>query len=712
MYLELLFENIYHNAIVLREAKVFMDADAIIDAIKDGTMIKLLNGKKNLPAWLKDDVEKNQNIPEIRQCFSKVLNAVSTNINNGINETIYLLIKKSSSLDEMKTIVQTSLDFLIAYALTIKAQWSKDNEFLKAVHEQPYNHNLWDLAEKDLLRAREERLAKKHKGTINNSDDYTTLYEDSTWGLYVPKNQAADSKLASNIEPFEYDGRTFNKTRWCTAASQYHYDSYSNKGKNVFYVIKYFVNGKYTEAWQIAFYMTSSVEIMDKTDCRNYDFLLENAPDALLEKIVCDNELNNELTFKDFKYANTKDIDEFFAIPHRSLWYLYIERKKVDISLDDFTQNWESDLAKEKGFLAADVENDDIQHIGIQFCLEYSRLKKKYPEISQFTIGVYSPTPAMPWEEWLAALKDNTILPDIDVYDFLECGETTAKKYTNLVRACPEMDRKKFTLRKFCSLDADGERFAEIYTNWRNEGKCDGIPFDQAVESYHSGIDPDDVLDYLQAISDNRCLPFPKHIFGPIAYRNCPDKAPLEQAARDAKAGLIPTDILPTIYTIYKREDVINFYRLAQQGAFDDTATLKQFVEYGAENLNDINVLKHQKRLWPTFTIEDCFQVGADKALAISKELYDNNCSKDVTIEDYYTYGAKILGEYAKYKTEFPDAYFTENLEVFDDTYHNPAFKFYLDALVHPEKYKYDYKFSSIDEFIDSEDDHLAALAS
>ena len=48
MYLGLLFENIYHNAIVLREAKVFMDADAIIDAIKDGTMIKLLNGKKNL----------------------------------------------------------------------------------------------------------------------------------------------------------------------------------------------------------------------------------------------------------------------------------------------------------------------------------------------------------------------------------------------------------------------------------------------------------------------------------------------------------------------------------------------------------------------------------------------------------------------------------------------------------------------------------------
>ena len=664
-----IFEQIYESAIVLREAKTFTKASDIIEAIRDGTMIKLLNGKKNLPTWLKVAVDNNEHIPEITECFNIILGAISGNIDNGINETICLLIKKSPSLDVMKEIVKNSKDALVSYALSIKSQWIKNVDIVKEVEANPYDAHTWHEMEKQLIELKSIKSAKKHKTINDNTTLYDTLYEDGIWGLYIPKNQAGDSELASHIMPFEYDGRIHNKTRWCTAAGQNYYDSYSEDG-NCFYVIKYFENGKYTEAWQIAFHTPTEVEIMDKYDCREYTFLLENAPDALLEKIVCDNTLHNNLTLKDFKDSGELDINKFFQVLNRDIWLQYLNTADHAPSLADFQKNYEVEYAIKNNLLADNLTQDDINHYGVSKCKIYTELLKKYKNIDpqKFTIDAYGSAPACPWNNYLSDINDGRISETIDIFDYWECGRDKAIEYSNLIKDDEFEASNTFDLRRYCNLSAEEQKFLNKVREYKKQGKFKGISYAFIMDNLVPGMSFEDNFNYFNAVAEGKCLPFPKHINGIQAYKACENKELLAQAAQDAKMGLIPKDILPTIYIEYNRKDVIDFYRLAQQGAFDDTATLKQFVEYGAENLNDINILKHQNRLWPTFNIEYCFQVGATRALSISRELFNIDCPRNVTLEDYFTYGIDIIKLYKQYKDEFPDAYFTSTLEQFEET--------------------------------------------
>ena len=718
----IIFEQVYNFSTILREAKTFLDADSIINSIKDGTIIKLLNGKKNLPSWLKNDIDNNKNIDEIKYCFSTVLDLISNNPNNGINETIYLLIKKSSSLDEMKTIINKSKDALLAYALSIKSQWIKNVDIAKTVENSPYNEELWHEMEKQLLEIKSKKQAVKHKKILNSSELYDTLYEDGIWGLYIPKSQIGDSELASHICPFEYEGKIYNKTRWCTAAGQNYYDNYSEDG-NCFYVIKYFNNNEYTDAWQIAFWRPDVVEFMDKTDSRNYNFVLDNAPDALLEKIVCDNKLNNRLTLQDFNRLSTEAInnfritnnvqkdalDAFFSIISRDIWVKYVNTVGLDYSLNDFFENYEGKIAKEMGLIDERVSDEDIRTYGAALCKRYTDLLKKYPrvDINYFTPNELHSLPVCPWDEYLSDINDGRIVQGIYITEYWECGREAAQKYSKYINEINDgIASNKFTLYDFTNLSDNGLSLLNKIIEYKKQGKLKNARIEDVLEEYSANIDPVEVLDYLDAVSKGKCLKFPKHIYGPKAYANCARKDLLAQAAQDAEAGLIPDNILPTVYDTYNRDDVIKFYELAKKGAFDNTATLKQYVEYGAQNLNDINILKHQNKLWPTFSIEDCFMVGPDEILKISKELFDNNCDKSFTLDDYYTYGIDVLKAYTYYSELYPDAYFTENLENFYSTFEEPCFKEFIEAINNP-KTDY-YKDYAIDYFKRMQYEHSA----
>lgn len=301
-----LFNKIYESANLFRlqEARILDTPQKVIDAINDEYIIRLLNGKKFLPEWIKVLVkEDSPKLGEFYRLLEKVLNAISNIPNGAINETLCLLIKKSIDLDTMYNIVYDSLDTLSYFCRTAKSQWIHNLDSYDEVMEYDYNQDTWHSFEKEMQDALTLRKSTKNKRSLTPSEKealYNTLYEDDSWGLYTPKSFEGDSVLSSDMEPFESDGKTYNKTRWCTAADKSYYDNYTNNGRNKLYVIKYFEDGLYTEAWQVAFSFEEEVCFMDKEDNENYDFVFESAPDELLSKITFDRK-NLDISLLDFK---------------------------------------------------------------------------------------------------------------------------------------------------------------------------------------------------------------------------------------------------------------------------------------------------------------------------------------------------------------------------------------------------------------------------
>lgn len=692
-----LFEEIYRSACILREAKSFNSSSSIIDAIKDGTMVKLLNGKKNLPEWLKLSIDNNKDIDEIKSCFDKILPAISYDINNGINETICLLIKKSSSLDVMKQIVAQSKDALIAYSTSIKTQWVKTIDIVNQVEAAPYNQDLWRSMEKTLQDVQAKKRAKKHKTVADKSALYDTLYEDADWGLYVPKNQEGDSELASHIEPFEDNGEIYTKTRWCTAAAKSYYNSYTESG-NKLYVIKHFENGKYIDAWQIAFDDVNHVEFMNKSDIFDYDFVMDNAPDALLEKVVCDNEIDNNLTLKDFKNSGEGPINlgRFFSIALRDSWLQYKGSKPNGDLIDYLSTDFEYNYLMNRGLLLENITKD-VYKRNPGKCKRYTDIVRKYNleslKLEDFIKSSYSNND---WARYFNCISEGAIIKDITMDQFMQEGEVSAKQYSQFMTDLAGiLSPSEYSIGEYCHNSSDALQYVLKFIEYRKNNKLKNITYTFAKSVYTRNIPATEIFEFLLAVDEGRC-PTPAegntYIYGPKAYQSIRDKEGLANLASDIKNGLLPNNVPIYLYDQYDRSDVLEYFDLSQKGAFDNTATLDQFVEYGAQNLNDINILKHQKRLWPTFTIVDCFQLGSDRALAISKEMYEKNYPLTATLEDYFTFGDKLL-VYQDYKNRFPGADFTKDIDTFVDAYDDEYFNDFIEFLQNSASWWQEYSY-------------------
>ena len=288
-----LFEEIYRNARLLRlqEAKALNSIEEIYKALKKDASGRryietLLNGKKNLPEWFRT-LADNDNLDLIKQPLEALLSHFKNDQKGNVNYAICLLFRKSDSIDKLKEILRDSMDTLLQYANNVRTDWISKLSTYNDVMTQDYNEELWKKFEKEIQDSSTKKDAARGKKLSKESRNilYDTLYEDSNWGLYVPKSFEGDSELASHIKEFQSDGKTYNKTQWCTAAQAYYFDHYSDKGTKPLYVIKYFENGVYIEAWQIAF-MREHIELMDKRDRRNFDFLFKNAPMELFNNII------------------------------------------------------------------------------------------------------------------------------------------------------------------------------------------------------------------------------------------------------------------------------------------------------------------------------------------------------------------------------------------------------------------------------------------
>lgn len=248
-------------------------------------IVRVVNGKKLLPIWVFD--EKNSSI--ITAALSVFLNEdLVKDVNFATDQAIGFMLRISKKPKDLEKVVTDFTDAIIAYGQNCESGWFKSPEIQQIVNDV-YNakafpnkelHNL----EKALQDARAKKSKSKNVKTAESNALYNTLYSDSTWKLCVPKSFEGDIELASHIEPFEDGGKVYNKTRWCTASSTSYYKRYTYDNKKPLYVFQYYENGKYKEAWQLAF-MDSGIEFMDKNDDRNYKFVLENAPEELLAKV-------------------------------------------------------------------------------------------------------------------------------------------------------------------------------------------------------------------------------------------------------------------------------------------------------------------------------------------------------------------------------------------------------------------------------------------
>lgn len=287
--------------ILLNEGRTIKTAKDAIDLLNSGKLAGRLGGKKFIPNWVLEDQSS------FSQLLYLTLKLFDDDPSTASDETIQFMIKVSQeSAEKWLSVLENNTDTLIMLSKAFAAQWFiKSPEFqaqLQKLTVAPYNSEDWHNLEKDIQNVFDKRAAKKGKKVSNTNNLYETLYDDGTWKLCVPKSFEGDIELASHIKPFNSSKNTYTKARWCTAAQQLYYDKYTNDNTNNLWVIQYFVNGEYTEGWQLAQSTITHIEFMDKEDEPNYSFVLENAPIELLKRIICDN--------KD--YENT-----FFGV---SLW--------------------------------------------------------------------------------------------------------------------------------------------------------------------------------------------------------------------------------------------------------------------------------------------------------------------------------------------------------------------------------------------------------
>lgn len=692
------FENIYQSANLSRlaEAKILKTPDEVIDALRKGSdgrryLETLLNGKKNLPEWFRTLVDTNdtKGIEQLKNVFKKVLDRLADIPGAAINETLCFIIKKAEDISILWYMVESSMDAIVQYATSIKSSWIKDLPSYKALCEEIYNPALWHDFEKEAQDFKAKKNAKKGKNLTNQEKNrlYDTLYEDNTWGLYVPKSFEGDSELASHIKPFN----NFTKTRWCTAASDHYFNYYTRDGKNPLYVIKYFENGEYTEAWQLAFIKEGPrIELMDKEDERNYIFLLKNAPKELLMKIVDTSikggdkvfpyiisqleqnphlvdTLNSGSTFIDDIYATFADEEFIYTISDLN--------KQFNNIFDNFER-----LDLYGLFSTGRLKDENLPGILNDIYGSGSNISKKIPltnvyelcYTSEYAKEILEKVTALVSKKGLYSslfIKDGLVegIPfnndtimvkslygyGSDIFEMLNKCESypsdkTANENLEILLFCLNINEESIINTYFNNkdqIDVDllslikkgNVKFTKAYLNYQGF-LLKNYPLDKALEyKEESGWKNDETLfKYLSLLDKGKVLDLTKipHIAPEQTYTLVGDEI-LINMAEDTKNNLIPTGLSPQTYQKYGRDNIINFTKYSQEGAFDDTATIVQYIQYGAQNLNDINILKHQNKLWPSMDIDDCFQLGSQKSIELSKELFNANLPKVITIWEY-----------------------------------------------------------------------------
>ena len=310
----------------LLEKRSIRSAQDALEILNNGKLAGRIGGKKYIPAWILEDPEHFANLVDA------TLTLLGDDPNIAGDETIIFLIKCTlNGPEKWEEAISKSPDTLIALSQAFGTQWFKDDSWAESIENilesDSFNYEDWHKLEHDIIEFLSARRAKKGRKVSGFSENflYDTLYDDGTWKLFSPKTQEGDSVLASGIEPFIYEGTEHYKTRWCTAAGKGYWDSYTTPHHSRMYVIQYWVDGKYVEAWQLV-YSSDHIDFMDKFDKDHYGFMLTGAPRDLLEKVVDDNPNHIYLgvslqdIIDELGPVNT-GIDAIYREPHRNAFF-------------------------------------------------------------------------------------------------------------------------------------------------------------------------------------------------------------------------------------------------------------------------------------------------------------------------------------------------------------------------------------------------------
>ena len=291
---------------LLEKRSIKSSSDAI-ELLNNGKLAGRIGGKKFVPQWVLEDPE------HFGALVDATLTLLSDDLNIGSDELIQFLVKCSiRDPSKWEEAIEKAPDALIALSLAFSSQWIKEDYWQGLLNdiigETWFDSENWKSLEKKLTDELTTRRAKK--GRVDKNVLYDVLYDDGTWKLIVPKSQVGDSEAASGMREWTDRGETFNKARWCTAAGMDWYKNYTTPHHSSMYVIQYWENGEYTEAWRLV-YDKGHIDFMDKNDRALYATVLNYAPDKLLELIIddCPSHLHMGINLKDIAEA-IKDFDK------------------------------------------------------------------------------------------------------------------------------------------------------------------------------------------------------------------------------------------------------------------------------------------------------------------------------------------------------------------------------------------------------------------
>lgn len=302
---------------ILLEGRTIKTAQDAINLLDSGKLAGRLGGKKFVPNW----------ITEQPDMFKSLVDLTLINIDDDPNvagdEVIqFMILASSTGPERWQSVVVEVPDVLNELSKALATQWfTKSAEYQERlqglINNETFSIESWHALEKDIQEEFSKRQAKKHKTISNVKSLYDVLYEDSHWKLCVPKSFEGSIELASHIKPFNSHGSSYTKTRWCTAADRKYYEKYTNNGQTKLYIIQYWSQGEYKEAWQIAFDI-NRIEFMNKHDKKVYS-AVKKAPSELLEQIIVDHP-DNKFSGWNLKELwgiapDSEDLNSVFSVP-------------------------------------------------------------------------------------------------------------------------------------------------------------------------------------------------------------------------------------------------------------------------------------------------------------------------------------------------------------------------------------------------------------
>ena len=314
---EKIFESIYANAIKLAESRKIASVEEFFE--KDGIkyLAGLLNGKKNIPSYFFEEKGKEY----LSAIIKKVLNVFKNDSNYGSDQAIAFAVKVSKTPSNLEDLLRNHFDTVIEYGKCCNSEWFKKSDYVKEIMSATeYSGEDMHLFEKYLQEEHAKRSKSKNVKNSNANTLYNMLYDDGEWKLFVPKNFEGDSELSSHMEPsesYDYESRSnkkLTKATWCTAASEHYYNYYTYDNKYPLYVIQHWINGKYMDAWQLAFTYQphekglgdDEIQLMDKYDKRDTSIIYQ-LPKELLSKIVD----RQGISLLDVYNVDIKSIDDY-----------------------------------------------------------------------------------------------------------------------------------------------------------------------------------------------------------------------------------------------------------------------------------------------------------------------------------------------------------------------------------------------------------------